>query len=435
MGNKPEENRRQSRALLPILGSFISSVTGLALESDLENLQKNIVQINNFVNKELNVSTKFVSDTSLFVKLTNERLVNLIQEVNNKSLKTVKLIERVDRENTLLIDYVANITLHKFQFYTAMSDLTIHYSNLLAAIQSLANGNLPSFLFTEDVLKSMLQTVHDSVVREFNGKMQIIHKDIHYYYNHAQFICTRFQDNLYVKLNIPLTGIPDTFSFYRIKKFPIPLNQDQYSHVTEIENIPEAIAVSVAADVYFALTNFELMNFHHDSSHDVRRIFFKIEPYDCIMAILFDDKLAVKSHCSFSIILQSIKPDVYNMFGDVFLLTNISAYTLQCGDVKAVETGCSACLLEIDKRCFFQSGKITVPRIAHTNGNISNTTTKQHIVNLAVLVNLFDHDLISQIAGDSKFFHQPDLSLPSYSFYSDSLSKNFVENEQVRINL
>ena len=75
-GQPRENSTRQSRAILPILGSFISSVTGLALESDLEKLQNNMLQINDFVTKELNVTKKFVSDTTLLVKLTNERVCN-----------------------------------------------------------------------------------------------------------------------------------------------------------------------------------------------------------------------------------------------------------------------------------------------------------------------------------------------------------------------
>src|SRR5437867_11975651 len=41
MLNSNDEYKRQTRALLPFLGTFISSVTGLALQSDLEKLQAN----------------------------------------------------------------------------------------------------------------------------------------------------------------------------------------------------------------------------------------------------------------------------------------------------------------------------------------------------------------------------------------------------------
>src|SRR3989442_4000119 len=156
---------RQSRALVPFLGTFLSSLTGLALESDLEKLKENIVQINDFVNKETNASRKFVSYTTLLVKLSNDRVDSLIGEVNNRSLTTVKLIEKVDKDNTHLIDFYANLTLHKFQFLTAISDLTNHYTNFLNAIETLSKGKLPSYLFTEKILTDMLNIAHESVTK------------------------------------------------------------------------------------------------------------------------------------------------------------------------------------------------------------------------------------------------------------------------------
>lgn len=432
---QPSPNRvRQSRALFPILGSWLSSLTGLALQSDLDALHNNIVQIADFVDKETNFSRKFVSDTALFVKLTNNRMDNLINEVNNRSILTAKLIERVDKDSTHLIDYYANITLHKFQFHTAISNLELQYSNLLNAIELLIHGRLPSYLFSENVLQEMLQIVQTSISKTFQGNMEILHKDIHYYLKRGQFLCTRYNDNLYVQLNVPLTNILDEFSFFHVKTYPIPLHQDQYPHVTQVEGLPQAIGISVTTSQYFSLDILELQHLHHEMNQFSNRIFLKTDPRDCISAIFFDDKEQIKIKCTFSILLHGMESKVYNLYDNLFLLVNISSYSLQCHSKQPESSNCSVCLIQIEKHCTFQTNSIIIPKI-YSSETTQNTSKQQYIVNLAVLVNLFDHDLIQQITGDSKFFIQPELKLPSYSFYANALSKNFAESEKVKISL
>src|SRR4051812_37553626 len=95
--------------------------------------------------------------------------------------------------------------------------------------------------------------------------------NIHYYYSKGQFICARYQDNLYVTLNIPLTNIPDAFLVYLVNMFPISLHENVYSHITQIENLPEAIAISVSKGLYFPLTILETHHLDSNSQYLRRR--------------------------------------------------------------------------------------------------------------------------------------------------------------------
>src|SRR5437867_4392722 len=298
-----EDSSRQSRAILSFVGSWISSLTGLPSQEDLNALKRDMVQIEDFVNKEVNATQKFVADTTVILKLTNERIDHLIDEVNNRSIKTVKLIEKVDQNNINLIEFYANLTLHKFQFLLAIADLTTHYSNFLNAIELLSKGKLPSYLFTESVLTDMLKTIHSSVSREFGRSMEIVHTNAHHYYNRGTFICTRFKDNLYVKLNVPLTNNPDTFKIYRINTYPIPLHQHEYSHATQIQNVPDNIAISVRKGLYLPIREKEWQKFISHPENHIHRIFFKIKPYDCILPIFFNDKFIIKDQYTYSILL------------------------------------------------------------------------------------------------------------------------------------
>src|SRR3989442_229950 len=312
--------------------------------------------------------------------------------------------------------------------------MTTHYSNFLTAIGTLSRGHLPAFLFTETILTNMLDTVQTSVNKEFGKSIDIVHKHVHYYYNKGSFICTRHQDNLYITLKIPLTNIPDQFQLYRIKTYPIPLHKNEYSHVTKIENVPDNIAISPTKGIYLPISNNDWNNFIATKDTQIHRIFQSIDPYNCIMGIFFDDKPTIKSKCAFSIIMQSIQPNVQHLFDDTFLLTNISTFTQTCGS-RHIQSQCSVCILDIHPYCSLEAGTIIIPQLTNTNSTNAITTKPQYIVNLAVLLNLFDNEQIANIAGDAKFFTPPDIAIPTYTFYTNALSHNFVESEEVKLNL
>src|SRR3989442_6021196 len=286
--------------------------------------------------------------------------------MNNRSLTTLKLIEQVDKDNAKIVDFYANLTLHKFKFLTSFTEMSNYYSNFLTAIGTLSRGHLPAFLFTEEIITQMLNTVQSSVTKDLGKPMEIVHKHINYYYSKGSFICTRHQDNLYITLKIPLTNTPDHFQIFNINTYPIPLHKNEYSHVTKIDNIPDNIAISITKGLYLPISSSEWNLFLQTIDTQIHRIFQTIDPYNCITGLFFDDKKAIKTHCSFSIILQNIHPDIQNLYDNTFLLTNISTFTLTCGH-RHIQSLCIVCLLEIPHYCSIQAGTTIIPQLTTTN--------------------------------------------------------------------
>src|SRR6267154_1307931 len=126
--------------------------------------------------------------------------------------------------------------------------------------------------------------------------------------------------NFFVQVSVPLTNSDDIFRSYRIKTYPIPLQQNEYAHITQVENIPENVAISVTKGVHLPITNDEWQDFHIPNQSLIQRIFRPMEAWDCVIAIFLEDKTKIKTNCIFSIVLQSIQPAVSLLFENTFLL-------------------------------------------------------------------------------------------------------------------
>jgi len=147
-----------------------------------------------------------------------------------------------------------------------------------------------------------------------------------------------------------------------------------------------------------------------------------------------ENKARIKTECAFVILMQGMQPFVHNVFENTFLLINISSYTMQCGG-QPLQSNCTFCLLDISAKCSFQAGNVFVPRISDYNFTGMSHTEPQYLVNLAVLIHLFDDDQLQTITGNSTFPTTPAITLPPFSFYTHTLSDAFVENPQVKLNL
>jgi hypothetical protein len=163
----PAQTNRQSRAIFGFLGSAISSLTGLATQDDLNKVSELLVRASVYFDKMFNITRKSIKDNSILVKVANDRIDALISKVNNNSLRTLQLLEQVERESMIQVDYLGNITLTKFKFLFNAQELIDYYSNVLEAMEILRSGRLPSFIFTQKVLTDMLETVKLEIAKEY----------------------------------------------------------------------------------------------------------------------------------------------------------------------------------------------------------------------------------------------------------------------------
>jgi len=77
-----------------------------------------------------------------------------------------------------------------------------------------------------------------------------------------------------------------------------------------------------------------------------------------------------------------------------------------------------------------------IPQTAAYNDTHKPRIKPQYIVNLAVLLSVFKPSHLTNISGDTFFSTQPNISIPSYSFYTqDSLKTSLTVTTNVNIDL
>ncbi|MFI5406410.1 MAG: hypothetical protein ACHQ1D_07850, partial [Nitrososphaerales archaeon] len=425
---------RKGRAWFGGIGNLLKSVIGTATEQDILDLNKNILAINDYVGKSTNSTQKLFDDMTSYVQLTNDRMDKLVLELGNRSLKTLKLIERVDRDSNLLIDYVANITLHQLRLQSSINDLTLFYTNFLSAIETLATGHLPSFFFQESTIQNMLTDTRKAIAESGDRFLKIIHPNAHYFYSAAKFVCSRNKDKLFVQINIPLSRLQDTFHFYRIHTFAIPISDKQPSHVSQIKDLPLAIAISIPTGLYFIPDIMELEDLEPKHDTEVQRVYHTIDPITCVIAIFLDRQQDIKTKCSFVLIPDAVKSAVHHIEKDYFFLININSFDLDCSDHTEKKTGCVTCLLKIPPFCSMATGDFYIPKTSSTQQLLEGSTTL-HTINMAVLINLFDPKEIQQLAGDSKFDKPPLLEHPNFNLFESNIKDSLVADEREKLNL
>ena len=118
-----------------------------------------------------------------------------------------------------------------------------------------------------------------------------------------------------------------------------------------------------------------------------------------------------------------MKPSFYNLYQDTFLLINITSFALHCVS-KRTQSSCSFCLLDIPRTCSFQTANFAIPVSTPSEEPDIIASHPKHIVNLAVLLYLFDEDQLKTISGDSFFHTIPNISIPPFTFYTHALATN-----------
>ena len=74
------------------------------------------------------------------------------------------------------------------------------------------------------------------------------------------------------------------------------------------------------------------------------------------------------------------------------------------------------------------------PRLVSCH-NHSKTVTKLHLVNLAVLRQVFDSTFLQNITGDSMYKIIPDIDLPHFKFYNHSMSLVLADDRKIHLSL
>ena len=97
--------------------------------------------------------------------------------------------------------------------------------------------------------------------------------------------------------------------------------------------------------------------------------------------------------------------------------------------------GCNFCILTIPCECGVTTTQLYFPPRLAACQNHSQSVTKLHPVNLAMLQQFFDSSNLQNITGDSMYNILPDVDLPHFKVYNHSLTSVLADDRKIHLSL
>ena len=424
---------RSQRGLLPFVGHVFKGLFGLATENDLAAIRTVVNQISASQNHELRVFKDTQKHLSSFIDTTNSRLNNLAEIVKNTSLEAIHLQEMESTTFRVYMEYQNNVTVTVQRIQWDITSLIEEYSNVLAAMEILLSGFIPSYFISQDILASTINQIKQELLMTGN-KLTLIHDTAGWYYSSATFVYVVRNTELFITVQMPLTSFLEDFYVYSIQTYPLALQQGQ-NHLMIINNLPAGLAIQPSRNHYYEMTQAQIdeVTTHHFSKP--QKIYTMGRTQSCLTALLADNKIAVDESCEYTVVPKALQTGIYHLKDSTYLMINVRNYTLHCVNESVTRfDGCQSCVLSLPRDCSWSDGARFIPRSMTETAHARRSGLK-HITNLGLLIKFFDNATLALINGDTLLDQPPKLLLPDFKFYEHELQKTFAKQTQDQLAL
>ena len=266
----------RKRALLGFVGRFPKSLFGVSTEQDTNILLKHIEQVQQLT----------AVDHDQLGLLTEN-----LQSYIIKSDKTAQLLQKAIQLNHQAFNLTETLVSKKIN--EALNEV-LNWINILHTYGS-------QYV---DILVDTLQDISD--ILPTLGSFQISHREIGYYYHLNDVTYQRVDDNLYVKIKIPLTTTTTLFTLYRMNAVPIPLGADRKER-SIVEMSKPYIAISHDNLFYIMLSESE---YHFCTGNQLKRCNQALSMQetthpDCALALFNEQPKLVSKLCQINLLLAN----------------------------------------------------------------------------------------------------------------------------------
>ena len=424
----PNEDSRSKRSLLPFVGEFSKTIFGTATERDIQILLHHIAILNkktDLLATEVNKDTKSLTS---FMSVVDDRISNAASEIQ-KNHKTIAQIGNTVWKLEYGLMATAQVSGYLARQVHQASLLNTKLATLVEDISNLAQGKMRQTLISPNTIATVLQQVQLELHKHF-PEFQISHMNPQYYYKHPLFLSARHKGSIYVTFKIPVTSFTSTFNVYKVLSVPVPVNKTSL-HSTHLTDLPDYFAVSKDNQYYSSMTKDQWHSCHGKvTKHCPREI--KLIPmlrHSCLSLIFQQVKGLILDHCDFRLSRDTVKPSILTVDNDSILVTNTSHLTLNCKGTWKTVPACHFCILRIPCYCSVQSPNYYLPPTIHNCANQSDSLTKLHPVNLALLQYYFDKDRYTAIQGNTLFPQEVNFKIPPFNLFQNKY-KEFVANDK-----
>ena len=419
------ETTQVRRGLGDFIGEGLSYIFGLATEKEVNLLkltqQKAIAQRN----EELQVLKRFSNDLTSYATQTNQAIAQLTNRIKEQAINQLHLVEMAKQTEDKIREYENNITLKLWKLTYHGLQYRMHLIQLQNAVEEMVSGIISPVLITPGSMEQMLNDISTHLQ---NTSFRLAFPRVDWFYRHVEFVAMQSNYTLYISLKIPLTTFETQFDVFRLETLPLPTH-DGEGHITQLSNMPPAIALSKDRQYYVDMTLTELLDYRLQARGIFRPMVQKLTRESCLGAILESDAKDTAKYCQYIFELRGRRTSITLLNKSRLLLTHTNL-TVVCDNGTQFIVNCESCVFEVPPDCQASNDQYHIAALqTRDEQNYENSPIK-HTVNIvwlqAILAEnkgkfLEDLDLTELINEQITI-----LNLPTLQVLNDSLQEQFV---------
>ena len=428
----PLATDRSTRALLGFLGHIAQDLTGVALLSDVNN-----------INKHINAYQQLTKENRERILQIGESIGSIteIQAQNAELLKKAVLYGRtrtdaiaknlqgdIDNVRENLTNLILNLHYYGVLEIEALRDIYSNFNQYKEAAEALLKGKLHKFLVPIHTMQETLHHIAEHLPSY--GKFQLVHKQIETYYLMKYVTFSRIRNTLFVQISVPIASEESLFYLYQVHTMPM-LITPQHTQRSKISLINEFFGISADKKRYITMSDQQL---HSCRGEFIRRctvfpLATKWSKPSCPLAIYEDDVDLIQRYCDVIIVddhegLQN--PVAWRLDEEAhYLLSNVrnNNLTVQCenGHESVKLLDCDPCIVVLPCHCRVESTDFMLAA-SLDSCNTTNEVVKLHPLNLAALANFIPVQHLRQFNSKTFLKSPPITTIPEIKIISKDMN-------------
>ncbi|XP_062603682.1 uncharacterized protein LOC134265486, partial [Saccostrea cucullata] len=431
-------NQRQTRALLPFIGSLSKSIFGTATMDDVNILAGHINALNRKTETLAKALEQHGSHLSSFISLTDKRMKNLVHGIKSNSDYITSVATAFNNKLYNLEAAFTNVSEILINQVNQATLLRSKFTKLENAVENLLEGKISPFLIPKHILSKVISNIRHKLRKSYQ-KFYLVQLDASFYYSGGKFLFARHNNNLFITVKFPISSQRLPLNLYKVISLPVPTSENVTSKMqaTQLLSLSDYFAITPHHDYFLSLNSKELTDCVHGTSILCYSNWAQspITVPDCTMALFANDVRKIKELCNFRYLQNLLKSNILELSPTSVLLYNTPTVILDCPKEKKVLKGCAFCVVHIPCRCSLSTETLFfAPRLVNCYKSSSNFSVI-HPVNLALLQEFFDESKLSHVFGNTYFPTPINMSIPEFVFYNHTMHDVLANDQKAHLNL
>lgn len=247
-----QENRRQKRALLNIIGSVMKTLFGTLDYNDAEYYNQAIKNAESNENNLLKLLQEQVHVVKTTITNFNNTIIKLDENkgIFNKNLEIISNYTLETNKKYFSLELKQKIEEHFALLSFYITELQNEYSTLTNAILFAKSNNLHPFIITPQQLIEELSKTITHVPSNANYPLPLNSENSHKYLEIASIKYRYFEDKIIFVISIPLIN---NMQYFLYKPIPLPINHPNFNQLTFILPSMNYLAMSENRNIYATL--------------------------------------------------------------------------------------------------------------------------------------------------------------------------------------